>query len=96
MAETKNAAALLKDQKERLERLRERRTSVAVELGSKKQQFATACEEARKEFGTDNLDELRALYARREAENDELVMGLVLQLDEVEQQLAAVERQLKG
>jgi hypothetical protein len=94
MAETKNAVALLKDQKDRLERLRERRTRVAGELGAKKQQLADACEEARKEFGTDNLEALRALYAGNEAANDELVMSFILSLDDVELKLAEIERQV--
>jgi hypothetical protein len=92
MAE-KNAVALLKEQKERLEKLRERRTRVAGELGARKQQLADACAEAKKEFGTDNLEEMRALYSRREAANDEVVMNFILQLDDVEQKLADIERQ---
>lgn len=94
MADTKNAVALLKEQKDRLEKLRDRRTRVAGELGAKKQQLADACAEAVREFGTDDLNELRALFARREAANDEVVMGFILQLDEVEARLAEVERQV--
>lgn len=92
MADTKNAATLLKDQKDRLDKLRDRRTRVAGELGAKKQQLADASAEAVKEFGTDNLDELRALFASREAANDELVMGFLLHLDEVEAKLSDLER----
>lgn len=94
MADTKNAVALLKEQKDRLEKLRDRRTRVAGELGAKKQQLADACAEAVREFGTDDLNELRSLFARREAANDEVVMGFMLQLDEVEARLAEVERQV--
>lgn len=94
MAETKNAVALLKEQKDRLDKLRDRQARVAGELGAKKQQLADASAEAVREFGTDNLDELRALFARREAANDELVMGFMLQLDEVEARLADIERQV--
>lgn len=94
MADTKNAVALLKEQKDRLEKLRDRRTRVAGELGAKKQQLADACAEALKEFGTDDLAELRKLFAGREAANDELIMTFVLELDDVDQKLADIERQV--
>lgn len=95
MSDTKhNAIALLKEQKERLERLRERRTRLAGELSAKRQQLADASAEAKREFGTDNLDDLRKLFASRETANDELVMEFVLQLDEAEQKLADIERQV--
>lgn len=94
MADTKNAVILLKEQKDRLEKLRDRRTRVAGELGAKKQQLADACAEATREFGTDDLVELRKKFVDREAANDELVMGFVLHLDEVEQKLVDIERQV--
>lgn len=94
MSDTKNAIALLKEQKERLEKLRDRRTRVAGELGAKRQQLADACAEAKREFGTDNLDELRKLFASRETANDEVVMDFVLLLDDAETKLADIERQV--
>ena len=94
MSDTKNAIALLKEQKERLDRLRDRRTRVAGELGAKRQQLADACAEAVREFGTDNLDELRKLFASRETANDEVVMEFVLLLDDAEAKLADIERQV--
>ncbi len=94
MSETKNAITLLKEQNERLSRLRDRRTRVAGELGAKRQQLADACAEAVREFGTDNLDELRKLFASRETANDEVVMEFVLLLDDAEAKLADIERQV--
>jgi ABC-type phosphate transport system auxiliary subunit len=94
MSDTKNAIAMLKEQKERLDRLRDRRTRVAGELGAKRQQLADACAEAVREFGTDNLEELRKLYASRETANDEVVMDFVLVLDDAEAKLADIERQV--
>lgn len=94
MSDTKNAIAMLKEQKERLDKLRERRTSVAGELGAKRQQLADACAEAKREFGTDDLEELRKLYASRESDNDEVVMDFVLLLDDAETKLADIERQV--
>jgi ABC-type phosphate transport system auxiliary subunit len=95
MSDTKNnAIAMLKEQKERLERLRERRTRLAGELSAKRQQLADACAEAKREFGTDDLGELRKLFASRETANDELVMEFELRLDEAEQKLADIERQV--
>lgn len=96
MADNKNAVTLLKEQKDRLEKLRERRTRVAGELGAKKQQYEDACAEAKREFGTDDLAELRRLFASQEAANDEVVMAFILQLDEAEEQLAAIERQVNA
>jgi hypothetical protein len=94
MAEKQDAVKLLKEQKERLDRLRERRTRVAGVLGAKKQQYEDACAEGKREFGTDDLTELLAKVSETDASNDEVAMSFMLQLDDVEEQLAAVERQV--
>ncbi len=92
MAEHKNAIALLKDQKERVERLRERRTRLAGALGAKKQQLEDACTESVREFQTDDADKLDEIGKQADATNDELVMTLVMELDDIEEQLAALEK----
>jgi len=94
MTDTKNAIVLLKEQKERLERMRERRTRLAGELSAKKQQLADACAEAVREFGTDDLAKLRELYTSRESANDEMVMDFMMVLDDAEQKLTDIERQV--
>lgn len=91
MAE-KTAVELLEEQKKRYEKLVARRGALQGELTAAQRQFKEAEEEALREFGTANLDELRALLKQRQAENDQKTMEFMDVLDACEEQLKAIEQ----
>jgi polyhydroxyalkanoate synthesis regulator protein len=84
----------LEEQKKRHQALSERATRLRVEFETATRQLQEAQQEAAKEFGTQNLDELRALYRTREEDNERKVFEFTLALDELEKSLAEAERQL--
>lgn len=90
----KTAVEKLEDQKKRLASLQERRTRAMVRLEAEQAALAKAKEEAVATYGTSNLAELRALYQAQINDNEMKVLEFTLSLDEVEQQLADLERQL--
>lgn len=94
--QTLSSAALLEQQKKRHADLAHRRTLAQGQLEAEKRALEEARAEARREFGTDDLSALRALYEKTLAENDEAVVGFMLSLDEIEQAVATVEKQLAG
>lgn len=96
MATSTNTSSveILEQQKKRLRALEDRRTRAQVRLESERKSLVEAQEEAKKLFGTDNLDELRELYKRRHTENDQKIMDFVLALDDIEKSLSDIERQL--
>lgn len=91
MAE-KTAVELLEEQKKRYEKLVARRGTLQGELTAAQRQLKEAEEEALREFGTANLDELRALLKQRQAENDQKTMEFMDVLDACEDQLKAIEQ----
>jgi hypothetical protein len=93
-AATKSAAQQLEEQKARHQALVQRRTKVQVELESAARQYAEAQAEAQREFGTGDLEELRALYLRSEAENERAVQQFAKELDALETAVADAEQQL--
>lgn len=91
---TRSAAQRLEEQKSRFQALTERKNRLQVELETAARQFAEAQAEAQREFGTGDLDELRALYATSERENEERVAKFTADLDAIEKVLADTEAQL--
>jgi hypothetical protein len=91
---TKSAAQLLEESKLKLNRLAERRTRAQALLEAERQRLEEARAEARAEFGTDDLEALRRLYAERNAENNIKVLEFMDGVEAAERQLADVERQL--
>lgn len=91
---TKTAAQLLEESKLKLNRLAERRTRAQALLEAERQRLEEARAEARAEFGTDDLEALRKLYAERSAENNAKVFEFMDSVETAERQLADVERQL--
>ena len=85
---------LLEQGKARHQKLAQRLTKVQVEVETATRQLRDAQEEAQREFGTSDLNSLRALYEQREADNARMVAEFVAQLDSLEQALSDVERQL--
>jgi hypothetical protein len=90
----KSAAQLLEEQKTRYDALVRRRTTVQVELEAANRQYTEAQEEAKKEFGTGDLDALRALYVQSEAENERKVRQFAQELDALETAVGDAEQQL--
>ncbi len=94
MSTQKSSVQILEEQKRRLANLQERRTRVQVRLETERNALQTAQQEAVALFGTADLDALRALYRERQSENDRRVMEFVMSLDDIEQRLADIERQI--
>lgn len=85
---------LFAQQKKRHAELSERRTRAQVQLEAERRALAEAREEAKAAFGTEDLDALRALFRERSADNERKVMELMMALDEIENSLTNVERQI--
>lgn len=94
MPAEKTAIALLEEQKRRHASLLERRTRAMGQLDAERRALEEARAEAIALFGTADLEELRALYASTSQANDLTVVEFVMALDEVDQGLSTVERQL--
>jgi len=94
MAAEKNAIALLDEQKRRHATLTERRTRALGQLDAERRALEDAQLEAQRIFGTSDLTELRALYARQSEANDQALVEFVMGLDEVEAKLKTVEQNL--
>jgi hypothetical protein len=93
-ATNKTAVQQLEEQKARHSALIQRRTKVQVEIEAASRQYAEAQEEAVREFGTGNLDALRELYLKNEAENERRVSQFIKDLDALENAIADTEQQL--
>ncbi len=89
----KTSVQILDEQKKRLSALQERRTRLQVRLETERKALEDAQAEALAQFGTSDLDALRALYRERQADNDRQVMEFVMELDEIDQRLGDIERQ---
>lgn len=94
MNQSTSSVTALEEHKRRLTSLAERRTRTQGQLDAERRALEEAQREALELFGTSDLAELRRLYTERNAANDSAVVAFVLELDEVERGLAAVERQL--
>lgn len=94
MAAEKTATALFEEQKRRHAALAERRTRAEGHLQAERQALREAQQEALSLFGTDDLGKLRELFAQLTQANDQSVVEFVMALDDLEQGLTSVERQL--
>lgn len=91
---SKSATELLDEQQKRLALLRDRKVRNEARLESEKAALAVAQEEAVRLFGTADLAALRELLNQHRAENDRKVMEFLMTLDEVENKLTDIERQI--
>jgi chromosome segregation ATPase len=89
--------------KQEIEQLRERHKALhtksikaQIDLGHAEQRLEELKEEARRNYGTDDLDELKQLLAARTAENERLRAEYQRHLDEVEGKLAEVEEDFES
>jgi hypothetical protein len=74
--------------------LTQRRTRAQVETETAQKQLAEAQVEAKGEFGTSDIPQLRELYKNRESENATKLASFTQGLDTLEGQLKDVERQV--
>ena len=91
-----SAAQRLEAAKDRYQKLLDRATRVKIELQAASNQLAEARTEAEVDFGTGDLEGLRARYAEIERENEQRVGEFLQALDSQEQSLSEVEAQLGG
>lgn len=94
MAETKTPVEILDEQKKRLGVLQDRRTRAQVRLETERKALEEARAEAVRLFGTNDLEKLRELYRTSQDENSRKVVEFVMVLDDVEQKLTDIERQI--
>lgn len=94
MSQTQSAIEILDEQRKRLGQLAERRTRAQVRLENEKRALEEARAEAKRLFGTDDVEALRKLYRTSQDENDRKVVEFVMALDGVEQKLGDIERQV--
>lgn len=87
MSTTKSAIERLEEGKRRLLTLTDTRTRLEVELQAARRQLAEAQQEAEQEFGTSDLDKLRALFRDREERNNKAVEAFLDALTEAENSL---------
>lgn len=90
----KTTVQILDEQKRRVFTLQERRTRAQVKLENDRKALAEAKAEAEKLFKTSELTKLRELYSTVQGENDQKVMEFVMAVDEVEEKLGNIERQI--
>ena len=95
MAQTKSSAQVLEESARRLAALAERRTRAQVKLENEKRALEEARAEAKRLFGTDDVEELRKLFRASKEDNDRKVVDFVFALDSVDEKLGDIERQVE-
>jgi hypothetical protein len=95
MSQTKSSTQILEESAKRLAVLAERRTRAQVRLENEKRALEEARAEAKRLFGTDDVEELRKLFRASQEDNDRKVVEFVLALDDVDQKLGDIERQVE-
>lgn len=76
---------------ERHKKLDFKRVRFEADLDNAKKQLEKLLESAKEKYGTDNLDELRQLYAKQNRENQTLLENFEISLDNLEQKLSQLE-----
>jgi hypothetical protein len=77
----------------RFDQLNTRRIQIETQLEQEQKQLARLKQEAREKFGTDDLDELAAMLARMESENEQKRADYQRHLESIEAQLKAIDDQ---
>lgn len=88
----KTAIEKFEETNKRFDALKKRRERIQVDIEATKRQFNEACADAKTEFGTADVNELRELYRNREAENNQKVADFTRAVDETEQEVALIEQ----
>lgn len=95
MSQTKSSTQILEESAKRLAALAERRTRAQVRLENEKRALEEARAEAKRLFGTDDVEELRKLFRASQEDNDRKVVEFVLALNSVDEKLGDIERQVE-
>jgi len=90
--ETTKPALDIEALKQQHKQLDTRRTTARAHLAAAQKQLEELSAEARKTYGTDNLDELRAKLLAMRAENDQKRTAYQQHLEEIQAKLAEVEK----
>lgn len=86
----------LEQLRKRLDGLTARRTAAQVKLESARQQYQEAVAEAQANYGTANLDELRAILVKEEERNSAALADFVRGLNQFEEFLTRIENALEN
>lgn len=89
-----SALEQLEQLKKRLDALTTRRTQAQVKLEAARQQYAEAVKEAKENYGTAELDELRAILVRQEEANNAALAEFTRGLDQFENFISRIEAAL--
>lgn len=89
-----SALEQLEQLKKRLDALTTRRTQAQVKLEAARQQYAEAVKEAKDNYGTAELDELRAILVRQEEANNAALAEFTRGLDQFENFISRIEAAL--
>ncbi len=82
--------------KQRYTVLHERKIKASTTLDHAKEQLDKLQKQAREQYGTDNVEELRAKLAALEAENERRRAEYQADLERIETELATVEQKFAG
>lgn len=91
-----SALEQLEQLKKRLDGLTARRTAAQVKLESARQQYQEAVSEAQANYGTSNLDELRAILVKEEERNTAALADFLRGLNDFEDFLGRIEKALEN
>lgn len=86
----------LEEQNKRRETLDSWRSKLEASLEHYQKEYEKLCREAKEQFGTANLEELREELRRRQEENQKALDNFTKQLDEQEAHLRSVQKVLDG
>lgn len=86
-----SALAQLEQQKKRIEQLSARRTRLQVQLETAREQYNAASQEAIKNYGTADLNELRTMLQNQIAANNAAVKNYLEAVDEFERFISRIE-----
>lgn len=95
MNESGNTKQSIEELKKRYENLHRKKIQAEANLDNAKKQLEELKEQARKEYGTEDIEALKKKLAEMQAENERRQSEYQQQLNKVESDLAAVEEKYK-
>ncbi|MFP3981780.1 MAG: hypothetical protein ACLFUY_10320 [Desulfobacterales bacterium] len=95
MNESGNTKQSIEELKKRYENLHRKKIQAEANLDNAKKQLEELKQQARKEYGTDEIEALKKKLAEMQAENERRQSEYQQQLSKVESDLAAVEEKYK-
>lgn len=83
-------------QQQRYQKLHERKIRVETEKKSIDQQLASLKASAIEQFGSDDVEELKAMLAKTRRENEQKIADYEKHLDSIDAKLGEIDRELSG